>query len=226
MLIRWRNGESKTWKVANVPSPEDEQLRQPFSELLELKVERTEHVNRIKGLLPRNCPGDEWTDNSFVGFRRIDEQYTACPFYGSRPMTAWLVQHGEEGNRKRVQRLIRLMGLEAIYPQPRLSAAGLGHRIYPYLLREVRIERPVQVWSADITHVPMTSGFMYLASTIDCYRRYGLAWRLSKTLDRSFCLEMLDEALSLGRPAVFNTDQGCSSRPRRSPAGWSRPGWQ
>jgi putative transposase len=140
--------------------------------------------------------------------RLIDEQYTACPFYGSRRMTAWLIQHGEPVNRKRVQRLMRLMGLEAIYPKPRRSAAGNGHPIDPYLLRDVRIERPDQVWSADITYVPMVSGFLYLAATIDWFSRYLVAWRLSNTLDGSFCLEMLGEALSHGRPEVFNTDQG------------------
>lgn len=140
--------------------------------------------------------------------RLIDEQYTARPFYGSRRMTEWLTQQGEAVNRKRVQRMMRLMGLEAIYPKPRLSAAGTGHRIYPYLLRGVRIERPDQVWSADITYIPMVSGFMYLAATIDWFSRYVVAWRLSNTLDSSFCLEMLDEALSQGRPEVFNTDQG------------------
>jgi putative transposase len=140
--------------------------------------------------------------------RRIDEQYTACPFYGSRKMTRWLVQQGEGVNRKRVQRLMRLMGLEAIYPKPKLSQAGRGHRIYPYLLRDVRIERPDQVWSTDITYVPLASGFMYLAAIIDWFSRYVIAWRLSNTLDGSFCLEMLDEALGRGRPEVFNTDQG------------------
>ncbi|HSQ54690.1 MAG TPA: IS3 family transposase [Gemmata sp.] len=140
--------------------------------------------------------------------RRIDEQYTACPFYGSRRMTAWLVEQGEEVNRKRVQRLMRVMGLEAIYPKPRLSAAGKGHRIYPYLLRDVKVVRPDQVWSTDITYVPMASGFMYLAAVIDWFSRYVIAWRLSNTLDGSFCLEMLEEALRGGRPEVFNTDQG------------------
>ena len=140
--------------------------------------------------------------------RRIDEQYTACPFYGSRRMTAWLVEHGEEVNRKRVQRLMRAMGLEAIYPKPRLSTPGKGHKIYPYLLRGVTIERADQVWSADITYVPMTSGFMYLAAVIDWFSRYVVAWRLSNTLDGSFCLEMLEEALRSGKPEVFNTDQG------------------
>ena len=140
--------------------------------------------------------------------RKIDEQYTACPFYGSRRMTAWLTDQGEEVNRKRVQRLMRVMGLEAIYPKPRLSPAGKGHRIYPYLLRGVKVERPDQVWSTDITYVPMPSGFMYLAAVIDWFSRYVIAWKLSNTLDGSFCLEMLDEALKGGRPEVFNTDQG------------------
>jgi putative transposase len=140
--------------------------------------------------------------------QRIDEQYTARPFYGSRKMTKWLVQQGEVVNRKRVQRLMRLMGLEALYPKPRLSGAGRGHRIYPYLLRDVRIERPDQVWSTDITYVPLVCGFMYLAAVIDWFSRYVIAWRLSNTLDGSFCLDMLEEALSQGRPEVFNTDQG------------------
>jgi len=140
--------------------------------------------------------------------RLIDELYTGCPFYGSRKITEELTRRGEEVNRKRVQRLMREMGLEAIYPKPRLSAAGRGHKIYPYLLRGVRIERPDQVWSADITYVPLPSGFMYLAAVLDWYSRYVLAWRLSNTLDGAFCLEMLEEALKGGRPEVFNTDQG------------------
>jgi len=140
--------------------------------------------------------------------RRIDREYTAHPFLGSRRLTKWLQDQGEAVNRKRVQRLMRVMGLEAIYPKPKLSAAGRGHRIYPYLLRNASIERPDQVWSTDITYVPLSSGFMYLAAIIDWFSRYVLAWRLSNTLDGSFCLEMLDEALRRGRPEVFNTDQG------------------
>jgi putative transposase len=140
--------------------------------------------------------------------RLIDERYTACPFYGSRKMTAWLDQRGEEVNRKRVRRLMRVMGLEAIYPKPRLSTAGRGHKVYPYLLRGVMIERPDHVWSTDITYVPMRGGFMYLAAVIDWYSRYVIAWRLSNTLDGGFCLEMLEDALRTGRPEVFNTDQG------------------
>jgi putative transposase len=140
--------------------------------------------------------------------RRIDEQYTACPFYGSRRIAAWLRTQGCEVNRKRVQRLLRLMGLEAIYPKPHLSRAGRGHTVYPYLLRNVSIERVDQVWSADITYIPLASGFMYLAATIDWFSRYVVSWRLSNTLDGAFCQEMLEEALSSGRPEVFNTDQG------------------
>ncbi len=140
--------------------------------------------------------------------RLIDEQYTACPFYGSRRMTQWLTRRGEGVNRKRVQRLMRTMGLEAIYPKPRLSAAGRDHKIYPYLLRGVKVERPDQVWSTDITYVPMPSGFMYLAAVIDWYSRYVITWRLSNTLDGGFCLEMLEEALGSGCPEIFNNDQG------------------
>jgi putative transposase len=140
--------------------------------------------------------------------RLIDELYTARPFYGSRRMTIRLNQQGEGVNRKRVRRLMRVMGLEAIYPKPRLSLAGKGHRIYPYLLRGVTVERRDQVWSTDITYVPMVSGFMYLAAVIDWYSRYVIAWRLSNTLDGSFCLEMLEDALRGGKPEVFNTDQG------------------
>jgi putative transposase len=140
--------------------------------------------------------------------RLIDREYTAHPFLGSRRLTKWLSKQGEEVNRKRVQRLMRLMGLAAIYPKPKLTAADRGHRIYPYLLRNVNIERADQVWSTDITYVPLASGFMYLAAVIDWFSRYVLAWRLSNTLDGSFCLDMLEEALSGGRPEVFNSDQG------------------
>jgi len=152
-------------------------------------------------------PAPESAENLAL-MRRIEEQYLVTPFFGSRQMTAWLGRQGVVVNRKRVQRLMRLMGLEAIYPKPKLSAAGQGHRIYPYLLRNVRIERPDQVWSTDITYVPLTCGFMYLAAIIDWFSRYVIAWRLSNTLEGWFCLEMLEEALRRGRPEVFNTDQG------------------
>jgi putative transposase len=141
--------------------------------------------------------------------RQLDEEYTRHPFYGSRKLTRWLQNHhGEEVNRKRVQRLMRVMGLVALYPKPRLSQGGKGHKIFPYLLRNVTVTRPDQVWSTDITYVPLTAGFMYLAAVIDWYSRYVIAWRLSNTLDGWFCLEMLEEALSKGRPEIFNTDQG------------------
>jgi putative transposase len=148
------------------------------------------------------------TEENLRLMRLLDQEDTAHPFLGSRRLTAWLVEQGEGVNRKRVQRLMRLMGLEAIYPKPKLTAARAGHRIYPYLLRDVRVERPDQVWSTDITYVPLARGFMYLAAIIDWFSRYVLAWRLSNTLDGSFCLEMLDEGLGRGRPEVFNTDQG------------------
>lgn len=140
--------------------------------------------------------------------RLIDEQYTKCPFYGSRRIAAWLRAAGHAVNRKRVQRLLQLMGLEALYPKPILSAPDRSHKVYPYLLRGVSVERVNQVWSADITYVPMASGFMYLAATIDWFSRFVVSWRLSNTLDGFFCQEMLEEALSAGRPEVFNTDQG------------------
>ena len=138
----------------------------------------------------------------------LDQEYTAHPFLGSRRLTQWLIQQGEPVNRKRVQRLLRLMGLEAIYPKPKLSAAGRRQRIYPYLLRDVKVGRPDQVWSTDITYVPLGGGFRYLASIIDWFSRYVIAWRLLSTLDGSFCLAMLEEALSRGQSEVFNTDQG------------------
>jgi len=152
-------------------------------------------------------PATETAENVRL-MRLIDAEYTAHPFYGSRKMTRWLQAQGEEVNRKRVQRLMQVMGLEAIYPKPKLSVAGRGHRVFPYLLRGVSIERADQVWSTDITYIPLAKGFMYLAAVIDWYSRYVVSWRLSNTLEGTFCLEMLDEALGRGRPEVFNTDQG------------------
>jgi putative transposase len=139
---------------------------------------------------------------------RIDQEYTAHPFQGSRRMTSWLRGEGHAVNRKRVQRLMRRMGLEAVYPKPRLSLRGTGHQVYPYLLRGVAIERVNQVWSTDITYIPLPQGFMYLTAVLDWYSRYVLSWRLSNTLDVAFCLEALEEALRRGCPEVFNTDQG------------------
>jgi putative transposase len=138
----------------------------------------------------------------------IDRQYLRTPFYGSRRMTAWLHTQGHHVNRKRVQRLMGLMGLEAIYQRPHTSRPAPKHRTYPYLLRGLVIERVNQVWAADITYIPMARGFLYLVAVMDWMSRYVLAWRLSNVLDASFCIEALEEALSQGRPEIFNTDQG------------------
>jgi putative transposase len=140
--------------------------------------------------------------------RQIDQQYLATPFYGSRRMAVWLQEQGQDVNRKRVQRLMRLMGLEAIYQKPRTTMAGAGHKVYPYLLRGLKVTRPNQVWATDITYVGLRHGFLYLTAIIDWYSRYVLAWRLSNSLDSAFCVEALDEALARSRPEIFNTDQG------------------
>jgi putative transposase len=140
--------------------------------------------------------------------RLIDEQYLRTPFFGSRRMTACLTKQGEHVNRERVGRLMARMGLEAIFPGPRTSTRNPDHVVYPYLLRGVTIDRRDQVWSTDITYIPLDRGFMYLTAVIDWYSRYVLCWRLSNTLDGRFCLEALEEALGGGRPTIFNTDQG------------------
>ena len=140
--------------------------------------------------------------------RLIDEQYLKTPFYGWPRMTEILRRQGYAVNHKRVQRLMQLMGLQAIYPKPKTTVAGQGHKVYPYLLRGLEIIRPNQVWSADITYVPMQHGFMYLVAILDWFSRYVLTWQLSNTLDGRFCLDALQQALRLGHPEIFNTDQG------------------
>ena len=140
--------------------------------------------------------------------RLLDEQYTRTPFYGIRRMTAWLHQQGYKVNHKRVQRLLRQMGLEAIYPKPKLSQPAAGHQIYPYLLRGLRIERVNQVWSSDITYVRLVSGFVYLVAVIDWFSRYVLSWEISVTMDSDFCVSALERALVMAQPEIFNTDQG------------------
>lgn len=140
--------------------------------------------------------------------RLIDEQYLVTPFYGSRRMAAWLERRGESVNRKRVQRLMRMMGLEAIHPGPRTTTRNPDHKIYPYLLRGVPIDRRDQVWSTDVTYLPLEGGYMFLAAVIDWHSRFVLSWRLSNTLDGRFCLDALNAALEEGRPEIFNTDQG------------------
>ncbi len=138
----------------------------------------------------------------------IDRQYLSTPFYGARKIAAWLKSQGHRANRKRIRRLMRIMGLKAIYRRPRTSQPTPGHKIYPYLLGGMKITRPNQVWAADITCIPMARGFLYLVAIIDWYSRYVLSWRLSNTLDAGFCVEALGEALKKGKPEIFNTDQG------------------
>jgi putative transposase len=141
--------------------------------------------------------------------RRIDELFTAWPFLGSRRMAAMLRAAGYAVNRKRVQRLLRRMGIAALGPKPRTTKPAPGHKIFPYLLRGLAIERPNQVWAADITYVPIGRGFLYLVAVIDWASRAVLAWRLSNTMDVSFCVSALEEALArFGKPEIFNTDQG------------------
>jgi putative transposase len=140
--------------------------------------------------------------------RLIDEQFTKRPFYGVPRMTESLRAMGHNINPKRVRRLMRVMGLEAIYPKPRLSANGPDHKVYPYLLKGVTVDRPDQAWATDITYVRLTHGFVYLVVIMDWHSRYVVAWELSTTLDTGFCLEALRKALRISRPEIFNTDQG------------------
>ena len=141
--------------------------------------------------------------------RRIDELHLELPFYGSRRMMFELNKEGRGVNRKRVQRLMRVMGIEALVPRPGTSKPAPGHKIYPYLLRGLAIAEPNHVWAADITYIPMAQGFLYLVAIIDWASRAVLAWRLSNTIDSRFCVEALEEALErYGKPKIFNTDQG------------------
>jgi putative transposase len=148
------------------------------------------------------------SETNLLLMRLIDEQYTRTPFYGSRRMTATLNGAGHGVNRKRVQRLMRLMGLEGVAPGPRTSKPHPDHKIYPYLLRGFDIVRPDQVWASDITYLPMRSGFMFLVAILDWYSRYVVAWALSNTLDTAFCIEALHAALARAQPEIFNSDQG------------------
>ena len=139
---------------------------------------------------------------------RMDRQYLKTPFYGSRRMKAWLLAEGYLVSRSKVRRLMRLMGLEAIYRRPNTSKPAPGHRVYPYLLKGVDVNRVDQVWAADITYIPMAEGFLYLVAIMDWHSRHVLAWKLSNTMDTDFCVTALEAALGKGRPEVFNTDQG------------------
>jgi putative transposase len=161
--------------------------------------------------LPRSSyyyePAPESAEN-LRWMRLIDEQYLATPFYGSRRMTDHFVRAGYCINRKRVQRLMRITGLEGLFPGRKTTIPAPEHKVYPYLLRGLTIDRPDQVWCSDITYVPLQRGYLYLVAVMDWYSRHVLAWRLSNTLESTFCLEALDEALARGRPEIFNTDQG------------------
>jgi len=139
----------------------------------------------------------------------IDRQYLKTPFYGSRRMTDFLKDLGHIVNRKHVQRLMRLMGIEAMYPKPNTSKPNKEHKVYPYLLKNLKIDRPNQAWAVDITYIPMKKGFQYLVAIIDWYSRYIISWRLSNSLDKEFCIKVLEDALKTGKPEIFNSDQGC-----------------
>ena len=148
-------------------------------------------------------------DHDLAAMRRIDELFTAWPFLGSRRMATMLATDGRPVNRKRMQRLMRRMGIAALGPKPRTTKPAPGHKIFPYLLRNLAIDRPNQVWAADITYVPIGRGFLYLVAVMDWATRAVLAWRLSNTMDVSFCVGALEEALArFGTPDIFNTDQG------------------
>lgn len=139
----------------------------------------------------------------------IDGEYTRRPFYGSRKVVVFLEKQGHEVNRKRVQRLMRVMGIHGICPGPNTSRRRIEHAVYPYLLRGITIARPNQVWSADITYIHLARGFAYLVAILDWFSRYVLSWRLSNSLETAFCVEALEEALGKATPEIFNTDQGC-----------------
>ncbi len=156
----------------------------------------------------RQAPREE-SEEELLLCRLIDEHYTRRPFYGSRRMVVYLARQGHAVNRKRVQRLMRLMGLAGMAPGPSTRVKHPEHRVYPYLLRGITVSRPNQVWSTDITYLRLARGFVYLVAIIDWYSRRVLAWRISNSMDTSFCVDCLEEALSVhGKPEIFNTDQG------------------
>ena len=152
-------------------------------------------------------PRPESPENLAI-MRLMDEQYLKTPFYGVRRMQAYITYQGYSVNIKRIRRLLRLMGLAAIYPKPNINKIQHRHNIYPYLLNGLSINDINQVWSSDITYIPMKSGFLYLVVIMDWYSRYVLSWKLSNSLDSLFCVDALDDALAFGCPEIFNTDQG------------------
>jgi putative transposase len=148
------------------------------------------------------------SEESLMLMRLIDEEYTRHPFLGSRRIREWLCDRGYQVGRNRVHRLMQLMGIEAVYPKPKLSQPGEAHKVYPYLLNGVEVMRVNQVWSTDITYIRMAGGFVYLVAVMDWYSRYVLSWALSVTMEMDFCVAALKQALRRGRPEIFNTDQG------------------
>jgi len=159
-----------------------------------------------RGLQGQSRPGEN--EFNLTLMRRIYEEFTKHPFYGARRMKAWLRNQGYWVNRKRVSRLMRLMGVAAIYPKPRLSWNGSDHKVYPYLLNGLTINAPDQAWCTDIAYIRLAQGFVYLVAIMDWHRRYVLAWELSTTLDKGFCLDTVRQALQISKPKIFNTDQG------------------
>jgi putative transposase len=173
-----------------------------------LSIRRQCHLLRIarSGVYRPARPAN---DNDLGLMRRLDELFTQWPFLGSRRLAKMLREEGHRINRKRVQRLMRQMGIAALGPKPRTSKPAPGHKVYPYLLRGLVIDRPNQVWAADITYLPIGRGHLYLVAIMDWASRAVLSWRLSNTMDSSFCVEALEEALArFGKPEIFNTDQG------------------
>ncbi len=149
------------------------------------------------------------SEADLVMMRRIDEMHLKRPFYGSRRLRDWLQDEGHDVCRKKVRRLMQRMGIRTLYPKKNTSQPGKGHKIYPYLLRNLKVDHPNHVWATDITYIPMAKGFVYLVAIVDWYSRKVLSWRLSNSMDTDFCIEALEEALSIyGRPEIFNTDQG------------------
>ena len=154
-------------------------------------------------------PKPGFSEEDLKLMRRMDEMHLKRPFYGSRRLTDWLREEGQDINRKRVQRLMRKMGITALYPKKNTSQPGQGHKIYPYLLKGLEVNRPGQVYCSDITYIPMAKGFVYLVVIMDWYSRKVLSWRLSNTMDSAFCVDALEEAIDrFGAPDIFNTDQG------------------
>lgn len=172
-------------------------------------VRQCELIDLSRASYYRGSAVEEASAQNLELMRLIDEEYTRHPFYGTRKMRDWLNQQGHRVNRKRVQRLMRRMGLESVAPKPNTSKAAKGHKVYPYLLRGLRIERPNQVWCSDLTYIRLAGGFVYLTAVMDWHSRYVLSWEVSVTMQEDFCVSALESALRRhGEPELFNTDQG------------------